>query len=149
MKLGKEGERTKRQKWLNSTCWLISVSRNAIIIIASTVIAYYLYDPEQTNFPFSLTGSTYRSPFIALNCNNFGYSTGKIPSGFPPFKAPPFSFQSGDKTYTFTEICSNLGSSLYVAPLVAIIEPIAVTKSLGNIIKLNAVLSNTHYVIKW
>jgi MFS superfamily sulfate permease-like transporter len=57
---------------------------------------------------------------------------GDIPSGFPPFKLPAFSFQNGDKTYPFTEICRNLGSSLYIAPLVAVLESIAIAKSLGN-----------------
>jgi sodium-independent sulfate anion transporter 11 len=57
---------------------------------------------------------------------------GDIPSGFPPFKLPAFSFQNGDKTYSFTEICRNLGSSLYITPLVAVLESIAIAKSLGN-----------------
>ena len=57
---------------------------------------------------------------------------GNIPSGFPAFKLPAFSFQNGDETYSFVEICRNLGSSLYIAPLVAVIESIAIAKSLGK-----------------
>ncbi len=57
---------------------------------------------------------------------------GDIPSGFPPFKLPAFSFQNGDETYSFVEICRNLGSSLYIAPLVAVLESIAIAKSLGK-----------------
>lgn len=56
---------------------------------------------------------------------------GTIPSGFPPFKPPVFTFQNGDKTYTFVEICRNLGSALYITPLVAILESIAIAKSFG------------------
>ena len=56
---------------------------------------------------------------------------GEIPSGFPPFKLPAFSFQNGDETYSFVKICQNLGSSLYISPLVAVIESIAIAKSLG------------------
>lgn len=60
-------------------------------------------------------------------------NAGDIPSGFPPFKPPAFSFQNGDETYSFVDICKNLGSSLYIAPLVAVIESIAIAKSLGMI----------------
>lgn len=69
---------------------------------------------------------------IELICTQFNL-LGNIPSGFPPIRVPPFSFQNGEKTYTFGEICTNLGSSLYVAPLVAVIESIAIAKSLGTI----------------
>jgi sodium-independent sulfate anion transporter 11 len=58
--------------------------------------------------------------------------TGSIPSGFPPFKAPVFTFQNENKTYTFVEICKNLGSALYITPLVAILESIAIAKSFGT-----------------
>jgi sodium-independent sulfate anion transporter 11 len=57
---------------------------------------------------------------------------GDIPSGFPPFKLPAFSFQNGDETYSFVEVCRNLGSSLYISPLVAVLESIAIAKSLGT-----------------
>ncbi|KZS08864.1 Chloride anion exchanger [Daphnia magna] len=113
VKLGKEGERKRWQNWVNSTCWLISVSRNAIVIIAASILAYALTEPGQKNVPFTLTGD--------------------IPSGFPPFRAPPFSFEADGKTYSFLDICKNLGSSLYISPLVAVIESIAIAKSLCKI----------------
>ncbi|XP_046639461.1 sodium-independent sulfate anion transporter-like [Daphnia pulicaria] len=112
VKLGKEGERKRWQTWFNTGCWLISVSRNAIVIIVGSIIAYSLAEPGNSTFPFTLTG--------------------KIPSGFPPFKAPVFSFQSDDKIYTFVEICRNLGSALYITPLVAILESIAIAKSFAK-----------------
>ncbi|KAK4005751.1 hypothetical protein OUZ56_010826 [Daphnia magna] len=112
VKLGKEGERKRWQNWVNSTCWLISVSRNAIVIIAASILAYALTEPGQKNFPFTLTGD--------------------IPSGFPPFRAPPFSLEADGKTYSFLDICKNLGSSLYISPLVAVIESIAIAKSLSK-----------------
>ncbi|XP_046450970.1 sodium-independent sulfate anion transporter-like [Daphnia pulex] len=112
VKLGKEGERKRWQNWFNTGFWLISVSRNAIVIIVGSIIAYSLAEPGNSTFPFTLTG--------------------KIPSGFPPFKAPVFSFQNDDKTYTFVEICRNLGSALYITPLVAILESIAIAKSFAK-----------------
>ncbi|XP_057380361.1 sodium-independent sulfate anion transporter-like [Daphnia carinata] len=112
VKLGEEGKMNRWQKWFNAGCWLISVSRNAIVIIVGSIIAYSLTEPGSSSFPFTLTGS--------------------IPSGFPPFKPPVFSFTNGDKTYTFVEICKNLGSALYVTPLVAVLESIAIAKSFAK-----------------
>lgn len=64
VKLGKEGERKRWQNWVNSTCWLISVSRNAIVIIAASILAYALTEPGQKNFPFTLTGNSRISQYI-------------------------------------------------------------------------------------
>ncbi|KZS20140.1 Sodium-independent sulfate anion transporter [Daphnia magna] len=112
IQLGKEGEMTRWQRWFNSGCWLISVSRNAIVIIVGSLIAYALTEPGSDSYPFTLTGT--------------------IPGGFPPFKLPAFSIQNGDESYTFVEICKNLGSSLYVAPLVAVLESIAIAKAFAK-----------------
>ncbi|XP_046639752.1 sodium-independent sulfate anion transporter-like isoform X2 [Daphnia pulicaria] len=118
VKLGKEGERNRWENWFNTGCWLISVSRNAIVIIVGSIIAYGLTQPGNPSFPFTLTGT--------------------IPSGFPPFKPPVFTFQNGDNIYTFVEICRNLGSALYITPLVAILESIAIAKSFAKGKKIDA-----------
>ena len=58
IKLGKEDERTTWQKIFNRTLWFISTSRNGIIIIIGSVIAYCLTNPDipiEDN-PFILTG---------------------------------------------------------------------------------------------
>lgn len=67
----------------------------------------------------------------------FHVIAGEIPRGFPSFKAPAFSFQNGDKSYNFVDICKNLGSALYVTPLVAILESVAIAKSLGELQLMN------------
>lgn len=56
IQLGKEGEMTRWQRWFNSGCWLISVSRNAIVIIVGSLIAYALTEPGSDSYPFTLTG---------------------------------------------------------------------------------------------
>ncbi|XP_059351349.1 uncharacterized protein LOC130697040 [Daphnia carinata] len=112
VKLGEEGERKRWQNWVNTTCWLISVSRNAIVIIAASILAYALAEPGQSSYPLTLTG--------------------EIPSGFPPFRAPPFSFEADGKTYSFVDICKNLGSLPYISPLVTVTESIAIAKSLAK-----------------
>ncbi len=120
------------------------MSRNAIVIIVGSLIAYSLTEPGNSSFPFTLTGM--KSIGAAINIINkyyiraetctflFENIIGTIPSGFPPFKAPAFTFQNEYTTYTFVEICKNLGSALYITPLVAILESIAIAKSLGTCI---------------
>jgi sodium-independent sulfate anion transporter 11 len=56
--LGKEGDRKRWQNWFNTGFWLISVSRNAIVIIVGSIIAYSLAEPGNSTFPFTLTGTT-------------------------------------------------------------------------------------------
>lgn len=61
----------------------------------------------------------------------FHQCIGTIPQGFPEFRFPQFSFESDGVFYSFGDICKTLGSALYVAPLVSIIESIAIAKSFG------------------
>lgn len=59
IQLGKEGsERTIIQRFFNRTIWFISTSRNAVIIVVGSVIAYYLTNPDipMADNPFTLTG---------------------------------------------------------------------------------------------
>jgi sodium-independent sulfate anion transporter 11 len=57
--LGKEGERNRWQNWFNTVCWLISVSRNAIVIVVASIIAYVLTEPGRSDYPFTLTGNQF------------------------------------------------------------------------------------------
>ena len=45
---------------------------------------------------------------------------------------PPFYIEYGNQTYNFGEICQNLGSALFVTPLIAILESVAIAKSFGR-----------------
>ncbi|XP_046393579.1 sodium-independent sulfate anion transporter-like isoform X2 [Ischnura elegans] len=89
---------------------LTSLGRNAIIVIIGTLVAYIC----------SLNGAT---PFQL---------TGAVQEGLPNFEPPPFSATVGNKTYTFIEMASELGSSIAVIPLVAILESIAIGKAFSN-----------------
>ncbi|XP_043482167.1 sodium-independent sulfate anion transporter-like isoform X1 [Leptopilina heterotoma] len=90
--------------------WLLSLSRNAIVVITGTIIAY----------SFSLNNSI---PFKI---------TGNITEGLPPFSPPPFSTIFNNKTYTFLDMTTTLGSSIASVPFIAILESIAIGKAFAK-----------------
>lgn len=64
VKLGEDERRSFVQRFINGTCWLISVSRNAIIIILGSVIAGFLSTSADQDPPFAITGKL--NPFTSL-----------------------------------------------------------------------------------
>nr|CAH0107975.1 unnamed protein product [Daphnia galeata] len=112
VKIGNEDDRTAFQRFINGTFWLISVSRNAIVIIFGCTIAAIFITPGDDDAPFELTGN--------------------ITSGLPSIQAPSFNIEYGNQTFNFMEICQNLGSALFVTPLIAILESMAIAKSFAK-----------------
>ncbi|XP_018407693.1 PREDICTED: sodium-independent sulfate anion transporter-like [Cyphomyrmex costatus] len=90
--------------------WLIALARNAIVMMIGILIAYVLFSYEIK--PFQITGN--------------------ITEGLPPFSLPPFTIVNGSRTYTFTEIVSELGSSVLTIPFVAVLESIAIAKAFAK-----------------
>lgn len=92
--------------------WLLSLGRNAIVVITGIILAYTLslYD----NNPFIITGN--------------------IVEGLPPLSLPPFSTEFNNTKYEFTDMVRELGSSLASIPLIAILEGIAIAKAFGKLI---------------
>ncbi|XP_055530601.1 sodium-independent sulfate anion transporter-like isoform X2 [Wyeomyia smithii] len=88
----------------------LSLSRNAIVVIGGTLLAYIL----------STDGV---APFLL---------TGNVTSGLPPFQLPPFSTVVNNQTYTFTDMVSELGTSVIALPLIAILESIAIAKAFSK-----------------
>ncbi|KAL9693744.1 hypothetical protein quinque_013029 [Culex quinquefasciatus] len=88
----------------------LSLSRNALVVIGGTVLAYLL----------SMGGET---PFLL---------TGNVTSGLPSFQPPPFSTVVNNQTYSFSEMVSELGSSVIALPLIAILESIAIAKAFSK-----------------
>ncbi|XP_014470113.1 PREDICTED: sodium-independent sulfate anion transporter-like isoform X2 [Dinoponera quadriceps] len=95
---------------LEKFMWLVSIARNAIVVMAGILIAYVLssYDIK----PFQITGN--------------------ITEGLPLFSLPPFSIVNGNHTYTFLELVSELGSSAISIPLIAILESVAIAKAFAK-----------------
>ncbi|EFX83558.1 hypothetical protein DAPPUDRAFT_194797 [Daphnia pulex] len=112
VKIGIEDDRTTFQRFINGTFWLISVSRNAIVIIIGCTIATALITPGDDDTLFEITGN--------------------ITSGLPSIQPPSFNIEYGNQTFSFVEICQNLGSALFVTPLIAILESMAIAKSFAK-----------------
>jgi MFS superfamily sulfate permease-like transporter len=90
--------------------WLISLARNAIVVILGILLAYALFSYKIESFQI----------------------TGNITEGLPPFSLPPFNIVNATHTYTFTELIGELGSSVLSIPLIAILESIAIAKAFGE-----------------
>uniref|UniRef100_A0A7G3AYY2 Putative sulfate transporter n=1 Tax=Lutzomyia longipalpis TaxID=7200 RepID=A0A7G3AYY2_LUTLO len=91
----------------------VSISRNAIIVIIGTLLAFLL-EKFNGEVPFALTGS--------------------VASGFPPFTPPPFTTTIGNDTLNFQEMVAELGTSIISVPVISVLEIVAVAKafSLGK-----------------
>ncbi|CAD1473052.1 unnamed protein product [Heterotrigona itama] len=104
---GQSKKQNNKKMYLKKLLWFLSICRNALVILITATIAFYL----------EKAGS---SPFIL---------SGKIQSGLPTFSLPPFSSQVGNETYTFLDMCSHLGSGIIILPLVSILANVAIAKS--------------------
>lgn len=111
-KVNKKGTKaTKNQQCINYILWLISTSRNAIIVIICSVAAY-LYEARGSGSPFRLTG--------------------EVKSGLPEFKLPPFTTTVNNNTRTFPEMLSDLGSSVFLVPVIAVLGNVAIAKAFAS-----------------
>ncbi|XP_055903768.1 sodium-independent sulfate anion transporter-like [Eupeodes corollae] len=113
---------TCKQKFINKCLWIMGISRNGVLVIASALIGWYL--DRIGNQYFTLIGA--------------------IPQGVPRFSLPPFSIpeirgngtngeeiiiQQGE---TFSEMIGHIGSGLVVVPLIALLENISVCKAFAT-----------------
>ncbi|KAK6643064.1 hypothetical protein RUM43_004567 [Polyplax serrata] len=92
--------------------WLISTSRNALIVVVCSVLSYFLYDKAQDYSPFVLTGS--------------------VKPGLPEFRVPNFSTTVGNTTYTFFDICSEMKSAILLVPIIAVLGNVAIAKAFAG-----------------
>ncbi|CAB3224252.1 unnamed protein product, partial [Arctia plantaginis] len=99
------------RKGLRKTLWLLSTSRNAIIVISCSVIAF-LFEKYSTQ-PFKLTGV--------------------VKDGLPSFRLPPFTTELPDGRHvSFIEMCSDLGSSIFIVPVIAVLGNVAIAKAFAS-----------------
>ncbi|XP_021915006.1 sodium-independent sulfate anion transporter-like isoform X2 [Zootermopsis nevadensis] len=98
------------RRFLGKTMWIISISRNSIVVIIGMLLAYIL---ESKGFkPFKITG--------------------EVEDGFPPFGLPPFTTVSHNQTLNFEDMASKFGTSLLSVPFISILETIAIAKSFSK-----------------
>lgn len=94
--------------------WLVATARNAILVLFSSLAAFYAHQHGQT-------------PFIL---------TGKVRPGLPSFNVPPFetSYTVNNATVEmgFTDMISELGSSIALVPIIAVLGNVAISKAFGG-----------------
>lgn len=101
----------KHQRILTKVIWLISTARNALVVIVCSAIAY-MFNSADSGSPFVLTGP--------------------VRSGLPPFGLPPFSTQVKNETLGFIEMCSELGASIALVPVIGVLGNVAIAKAFAN-----------------
>nr|CAD7395077.1 unnamed protein product [Timema cristinae] len=118
VKLGpKDDKPSERQRVLMKILWLVSTSRNALVVIVCSVLAFTFHTSEK-GLPFLLTGN--------------------VRSGLPPFGLPPFSTVIGNQSYSFMDMCSELGSSIVLVPIIAVLGNVAIAKAFASGHSVNA-----------
>ncbi|KAG7189458.1 hypothetical protein KM043_017154 [Ampulex compressa] len=100
----------KRGNAFEKFMWIVSLGRNAVVVVLGIALAYGLSCHGIR--PFKITGN--------------------ITEGLPPFGPPPFSVTSGNRTYYFTDLIKELESSIISVPLIAILESIAIAKAFAK-----------------
>ncbi|XP_038212343.1 sodium-independent sulfate anion transporter-like [Zerene cesonia] len=92
------------------TLWFVGVSRNAVVVVIASVLAFFLH--QDRNNPFILTGN--------------------ITPGLPKPQVPPFHSTIGNTTVSAGEMFSQLGTGLLVVPLVGVISNVAIAKAFSK-----------------
>lgn len=85
----------------------ISLSRNALAVLAGILLCYLLRNDDR--LPFKVSG--------------------EISPGLPPFEWPPFSTAVNGTIIPFKTMVSHLGASLISIPLISILESVAIAKA--------------------
>ncbi|XP_022917078.2 sodium-independent sulfate anion transporter-like [Onthophagus taurus] len=103
-------KKVSNKKW-KKALWLLSNSRNGLIVAITSSIAYQMIQNGK------------RVPFIL---------TGNIPAGLPPLSFPNTTTIHNNQTINLHEMILNLGSGTIVIPLVAVLQNIAIAKAFSN-----------------
>ncbi|XP_037025075.1 sodium-independent sulfate anion transporter-like isoform X1 [Bradysia coprophila] len=106
---------TRTGKMFKKCLWYLSQAGSMLVIIITSIVAFQWV--AETN-PFKLLGS--------------------VPQGIPNITVPPFQFEHQNKTIGFLDICKDLGSGLFIVPLVAVSANIAIAKTFSSAATLDA-----------
>ncbi|XP_061395026.1 sodium-independent sulfate anion transporter-like [Musca vetustissima] len=112
-------EKSFCQKFWSGLFWVVGTSRNAVLIIVTSSIGYYLLSSGIDIFRM----------------------VGYVPQGLPKFSVPPFSMTTVTNSTngepieiheSFGQMVSSLGSGLIVVPLISLLENMAVVQAFAN-----------------
>ncbi|XP_058444794.1 sodium-independent sulfate anion transporter-like isoform X2 [Malaya genurostris] len=95
-------------KFLKKLLWYISLARNALIVLISSIIAYK-WSNSGEEVPFKLSGH--------------------VEPGIPGFELPIYNVHTGNRTITYFEIVKDLGSGIILVPLVAVLANVSIAKA--------------------
>ncbi|KRT84007.1 hypothetical protein AMK59_819, partial [Oryctes borbonicus] len=99
-----------RRNMLGRVYWILSLARNALVVVIGSIMAYI----------FEING---QEPFIL---------TGNITSGLPDLRVPVFDITYNNETYTFGEVISSFGASTAFLPMICILEAVAIAKAFSK-----------------
>lgn len=108
---------TRTGRIAQKTLWYLSISRNALIVLITSCVAYRWSQATDGD-----SGGDASSPVP------FKLS-GHVEPGVPHFEWPPFQFEHRNETVTFVQMCTDLGSGIVVVPLVAVLANVAIAKA--------------------
>ncbi|XP_050345904.1 sodium-independent sulfate anion transporter-like [Nymphalis io] len=98
------------KKSLKKILWLLSTSRNAIIVVVCSIMAF-TWESHSVS-PFKLTGT--------------------VKEGLPSWSLPPFGTEHDGRNVTFIEMCSELGSSIVLVPIIGVLGNVAIAKAFAS-----------------
>lgn len=74
----------------------------------------------------------YTRSVIGFNVSSlWQYFKGNVRSGLPPLKFPPFGTVLNGKSISFIDMCRDLGSSIILVPVIAVLGNVAIAKAFG------------------
>ncbi|OWR55546.1 putative sulfate transporter [Danaus plexippus plexippus] len=100
----------QERKGLKKALWLLSTSRNAIIVLLCSLMAFAW--EKYSESPFKLTGT--------------------VKEGLPLWSMPPFATSYGGTNVTFIDMCSDLGSSIILVPIIGVLGNVAIAKAFAS-----------------
>lgn len=103
----KDVQVSPKQTKLKKALWLVSISRNAIVVLAASVFAFYTHNPQKPMFKLS----------------------GLVEPGLPPLSLPPFSATLHNSTLRLQDMVLHLGSGVLMLPIVMVLANIAIAKA--------------------
>ncbi|SPP76864.1 sodium-independent sulfate anion transporter isoform X1 [Drosophila guanche] len=106
----------RAQQLISGTIWVIATGRNALVVLVTSVLAYSTCE-QMDSCPYILTG--------------------KVKSGLPNITLPKFETTILDKngtelTQNFEQMVSELGPSMLILPIIAVLGNVAISKAFGG-----------------
>lgn len=99
------------QKIIRKIVWIVGIGANAIVVVVSAAVVgimhSYGHDTEIT-------------------------ITGYVEPGLPPFRFPKFSLQNGNETIGGGKILGDIGTGLFIVPILGLVESIAIGKAFAR-----------------